>query len=204
MSDLGGSQSGQVVVGEPLLVAGVRADQFRIEIDALTYFYTAGAYRPLVKGIRIHNEAWAGEAEEMVVTVRTEAVGTSSLIHPVARAYPIPAVGDIPIFFDVLNLRPNQNELARLDESVIGNVLVQIRIDDQLVAENRKTVEFLAYNQWLHSPLDYETLSAFVLPNHPAIAKVMEGVRQRMGQISGSTATAARILRGIWSEDSYT
>ena len=203
MSEFGGNLDGQGVVGDPLLNAAVRVDQFQIEIDALSYFYTAAAYRSLVKGIRIRNIGWTGDSEEMVVTVRTEAVGTRSLIHPIARAYPIPAINDFPIDFDVLKLRPNLTELADIDESVVGSILVQIHIEDQLVAEQRKTVEFLAYNQWLHSPLDYETLSAFVLPNHPAISKVMEGVRTRMGKIAGSTATAGYQLYSRSPEAGY-
>lgn len=190
VSDLVKSAENQEIIGEPLLGVVPRIDRFHIEIDSLSFFYTAAAYRPLIKGIQITNLSWVGDAEEMVVTVQTEAVGTTSLIHPVARAYPIPAIKDIPINFDVLKLRPRLHELAALDESVVGNVVVQIHIDDQLVAEQRKKVEFLAYNQWLHSPLDYETLSAFVLPNHPVVAKIMEGVRERMNQLSGSSATA--------------
>ena len=178
MSEDSNTDSGRVVIGEPLLRAVQNAGKFEISVDTQRYFYTAASHRPLVKRIEILNKSWSGD-DEIVVSVHTEAVGTHSLIHPWAKAFPAILQRDT-LVVDVLSIRPNFVELANIEESVLGDVVVQVRIQDQVVAEHRQKVEFLAYNQWMFDRMDSECLTAFVFPNHPAVAKIMDGVRKRL------------------------
>lgn len=165
---------------DPLLRAVANAGKFEITVDAQRNFYTAASHRPLIKKIAIQNLGWDGsDSEEVVVSVKVEAVGAHALLHPWAKAYPPILKGDT-LTVDVFSIRPNLIELARLEESIQGDIVVQVRINDQVISEMRHTVEFLAYNQWMHDAMDFECLSAFVFPNHPVIAGIMDGVRSRL------------------------
>lgn len=165
---------------DPLLRAVANAGKFEITVDAQRNFYTAASHRPLIKKIAIQNVGWdSSDSEEVVVSVKVEAVGTHALLHPWAKAYSPILKGDT-LTVDVFSIKPNLIELARLEESIQGDIVVQVRINDQVISEMRQTVEFLAYNQWMHDVMDFECLSAFVFPNHPVIAGIMDGVRSRL------------------------
>ncbi len=165
---------------DPLLRAVANAGKFEITVDAQRNFYTAASHRSLIKKIAIQNIGWdSSDSDEVVVLVKVEAVGTHSLLHTWAKAYPPILKGDT-LAVDVLSIRPNLIELAQLEESMQGDIVVQVRINDQVISEMRQTVEFLAYNQWMHDAMDFECLSAFVFPNHPVIAGIMDGVRSRL------------------------
>ena len=187
MSDQSNEESWRSSSIDPLLRAVANAGKFEIEVDAQRYFYTAASHRPLVKRIAIRNVGWES-SDEVVVFVHTEAVGANSLLHPWAKAYPQILKGDT-LTVDVLSIRPNLIELARLEESVLGDIVVQIRVNDQVISELRQKVEFLAYNQWMHDKLDYECLSAFVFPNHPVVVTIMDGVRSRLLKETGDGTT---------------
>ena len=187
MSDNQNAGDSRVVIGDPLLRAVQNAGKFEISIDSQRYFYTAASHRSLVKRIEILNKSWSGD-DEIVVSVRTEAVGTQSLIHPWAKAYP-PIQQRDKLSIDVLSIRPNFIELANIEESVVGDIVVQVQIQDQVVAEHRQKVEFLAYNQWMFDQMDSECLAAFVFPNHPVVAQIMDGVRKRLAKELGSGDT---------------
>ena len=178
MTDSSNDNALQPGLIDPLLRAVANAGKFEIEVDSQRYFYTAASHRPLVKKIAIKNLGW-DSSDEIVVSVHTEAVGANSLLHPWAKAYPQILKGDT-LTVDVLSIRPNLIELARLEESILGDIVVQVRVNDQVISELRQKVEFLAYNQWMHDKLDYECLSAFVFPNHSVVANIMNGVRSRL------------------------
>jgi len=173
---------------DPLLRAVANAGKFEITVDAQRSFYTAASHRSLIKRIAIQNVGWDG-SDEVVVSVHTEAVGTHSLLNPWAKAYPQILKGDT-LTVDVLSIRPNLIELARLEESVLGDIVIQVRINSQVISELRHKVEFLAYNQWMHDVLDYECLSAFVFPNHPVVVNIMDGVRSRLLKDTNDGTTA--------------
>ena len=190
MTDSSNNNLPQPGVIDPLLRAVANAGKFEITVDAQRNFYTAASHRPLIKKIAIQNIGWeSSDSDEVVVLVKVEAVGTHSLLHPWAKAYPTILKGDT-LTVDVLSIRPNLIELAQLEESMQGDIVVQVRINDQVISETRQTVEFLAYNQWMHDVLDFECLSAFVFPNHPVIAEIMDGVRSRLLKDTKDGATS--------------
>ena len=187
MSNESNADAGRVVIGEPLLRVVQNAGKFEISVDTQRYFYTAASHRSLIKRIEIINNGWSGD-DEIVVSVHTEAVGTNSLVHPWAKAYPPIQLRD-KLNIDVLSIRPNFIELANIEESVVGDIVVQVQIQDQVVAEHRQKVEFLAYNQWMFDLKDSECLAAFVFPSHPVVSQIMDGVRKRLAKELGSGDT---------------
>lgn len=178
----------KAVVGEPLIGVAAQADKFEIQVDARKFFYTAASHRPLIRSIRITNRSWHGDDEEIHVSIHSETVGASSLIHPKVVAYPAIGIGDV-LDVEVNQIRPNLVQLASLNGSVIGDIVVQVKIGGQVMAEHRQVIEFLAYNQWFHDKLDYDCISAFVFPSHPVVAKIMEDVRGRLFTETGDGST---------------
>jgi len=179
-------QSG--IAGDPLLAVIANAGKLSINLDTERYFYPAASHRRLIKFLEISNLTWEGD-DEIIVTIFTEALGANSFIHPVAKAYPPIKPGD-SISVDVLSIRPNFKELAHLDESITANVVVRVSINGEIIAEERRPLQVLAYNQWMHDKNDFECLSAFVFPNHPVVAQIMEGVRARLERDTTSGATS--------------
>ena len=102
MSNESDGDEGRVVLGERLSQVVYNAGKFEISVDTQRSFYTAASHRPLVKRIEILNRSWSGD-DEIVVSVRTEAVGTHSLIHPWAKAFP-PILQRDKLVVDVLSI----------------------------------------------------------------------------------------------------
>lgn len=161
---------------------------FRIDADVRRHYYTAASHRPLVRSLKITNVAYSGTAEEVMVSVRAEAVGAPTILAPWRRMYRVPRRND-SINVDLLTLRPNMVQLASLDELVRGDVIVEITVEGEVLETVRHPVEFLAYNQWFHSEIDYECLASFVLPNHPTVAEIMIGARELLKKKTGDGST---------------
>ena len=130
----------------------------------------------------------ADSENELVVTVRAEVVGTNSIIFPWTQARAPLGINDVDIIHSI-RVQPNLIELASLDESRIGQIIVEVHCNDQLVGELRQQIEFLAYNQWMHAPQFYASLAAFVLPNHPTVNAIMDRVRDRLQRDTGRNST---------------
>jgi very-short-patch-repair endonuclease len=188
MTDNSSTQPSAPIPGEPLVANVPRAGMFEIDFSAEDYYYPAAAHRPIFKWIRVKNNGWSGE-DDIVVSVFSEATGAQALIHPVMVAYP-PVPTGATISVETLTIRPNFNELAQLEESLIGNLVVQVRINEVVVAEKRNRIEFFAYNQWMHNDYDFDCLSAFVFPNHPIVVEIMDGVRRRLKENTGDGSTS--------------
>jgi hypothetical protein len=178
MTDNSFPTQGSAVPGDPLLGGIPNVGKFEVDFASERYYYPAASHRPVFKWIEVKNTGWTGD-DEIIVSISSEATGAQALIHPVLKAYPAIQPGEtLPV--EVLAVRPNFNELAQLEESLIGNLVVQVRVNEQVVAEKRTRIEFLAYNQWMHDAYDYDCLSAFVFPNHPIVVKIMDDVRKRL------------------------
>ena len=161
---------------------------FRVDVDVRRHYYTAASHRPLVRSLKVTNVGYTGTAEEIMVSVRAEAVGAPVILTPWRRMYRVPRKND-SIDVDLLTLRPNMVQLASLDELVRGDVIVEVVVDGEIAESVRHPVEFLAYNQWFHSEIDYECLASFVLPNHPTVAEIMIGAREILKQKTGDGST---------------
>lgn len=175
------------VIGDPLL-KNTQVGSIAIEMDAIPYFYTAASYLPIIRQIRLKNLKLADSENELVVTVRAEVVGTNSIIFPWTQARAPLGINDVDIIHSI-RVQPNLIELASLDESRIGQIIVEVHCNDQLVGELRQQIEFLAYNQWMHAPQFYASLAAFVLPNHPTVNAIMDRVRDRLLRDTGRNST---------------
>ncbi len=170
---------------------------FSISLDAERYFYPAAAHRSIVKSLRITNKSWSGD-EEIIVSVFTESFGANSFVSRMAKAFPAIEIGK-SFSFDSNLVRPNFKELAHLDEIIVADLVIRVSIGDAIVAEERRPIDFLAYNQWVPDKHDHECLSAFVFPNHPVVVQIMDRVRNRLllDTNDGTTAGYQPFRQGI-------
>jgi hypothetical protein len=148
---------------------------FRVRADVNDYFYLAASHRPVVRSVEITNESVDPARGDVVLRVSVEA--EEPLVHVYEREIPSLEIGESKTF-RAIRMLPNFVELARLDEQLPANLLVEVLVGGETVGHSREPVTFLAYNQWMHRPEDYDSYSAFVLPHHPALAPVMNRVRR--------------------------
>jgi len=183
---------GQGVVGDPLLAGSQSVDGFEIQIDARPYLYTAASHRPLVRGITLKNRRWTPNCDELVISIESDGPSGPGLVHRWKVAIPARSIGEgLSLDRDLLDrIRPNLNRIASLDEAEIGDLIVRVHADGTLIGEARHRIDFLAYNQWMHVPSDYDCLSAFVFPNHVLISEIMDRVRLRLKAQTGDGATS--------------
>ena len=147
---------------------------FRVRADVNDYFYLAASHRPVVRSVEITNESVDPARGDVVLRVSVEA--EEPLVHVYEREIPPLEIGESKTF-RAIRMLPDFVELARLDEQLPANLLVEVLVGGETVGHSREPVTFLAYNQWMHRSDYWDSLSAFVLPHHPALAPVMKRVR---------------------------
>ena len=189
MSDSSNSSSVNNPVGDPLLNNVINVDRFKVDIDYVKYFYPAAHNRQIIRSLGVTNTGWADYAEELIIAVHIETVFGTRLSEQIAKAYRPPQIRD-RIQVETTKIRPKFSAITNLDEAESAEIVVQIYANENRLYEERFPIDFLAYNQWMHSPLDYDILSAFVFPNHPVVSKIMEGVGNRLLEATGDGSTS--------------
>ena len=197
MSDSSNSSSANNSVGDPLLNNVINVDRFKVDIDYVKYFYPAASHRPLIRQLVITNQSWTGDADELVVSVRVVASTGQDLTYPTVRAYRSIPVRD-QVSFEVSQIKPNLRAIADLEEADPAHVLVQVKAEEIIISEHRFAIDFLCYDQWMHSKIDYGTLAAFIFPNHPVVSQIMIGVRDRLFKETGDGATDGYQHHTVW------
>ncbi len=99
--------------------------------------------------------------------------------------------------------------LGQLNEAVRGQVRISVRSGDRKLVESVIDLRLLARDQWGGAGSSPELLSAFVMPNDPAVAKILKSasaVLEKHGKDSslegyqrGEPARVWMILSAIWS-----
>lgn len=75
---------------------------------------------------------------------------------------------------EVKGLLLSANFLSELTEKLTGDLVLSIFKGEELVIKENYSVDILAYDQWNGIGVLPEMLAAFVTPNHPEIAKVLQ------------------------------
>jgi len=161
---------------------------YSVRADVNDYFYLAASHRPVVRSVEITNESVDPARGDVVLRVSVEA--EEPLVHVYEREIPPLEIGESKTF-RAIRMLPNFVELARLDEQLPANLLVEVLVGGETVGHSREPITFLAYNQWMHRSDYWDSLSAFVLPHHPALAPVMERARHLLGggDYAGNSST---------------
>ena len=162
--------------------------RIRLELECNETYYYAVSHRPVVKLLTITNLDDHSTAGNLVVRITLESTAEQALLHDYEVEVPALQPFDEKTFHSI-RILPNHGELARLDEALVVNLVATAYIGERAVGVSRQPITFLAYNQWLHDPNYYDSLSAFVLPNHPALSPVMDRARTLLGERTGDTST---------------
>ena len=76
--------------------------------------------------------------------------------------------------------------LLNLADSMRGSITIGLEQDGVVIAEETKSVELLAYNEWGGAGYMPELLAAFSMPNDPAVDRVLRD--ERIDEKSPSTS----------------
>jgi hypothetical protein len=159
-------------------------------------FAYAGTRRPIVKGITVH-QSGALISEDIEIFPRVSFnfplpeplcgpwEGNKRIIESKGQR-----IGD-SISWERVNLDLNYPLLGRLQEKVLGQIVVEIvnAQTDEVLAIERKNYELLAPNQWQFEASFHEVLSAFVIPSDAFVAEILKKARQLLQQRTGDSST---------------
>src|SRR4051812_8775772 len=129
--------------------------------------------------------ALTADAPVRGATVR---LGVRDAEGPIARSIELLAdidEGRTTVLTDV-GLVMDPAAMLHVDEQRPGVIDVEVEVDGEVVGETSRSVQVLAAQQWLATPLPLalEMLAAHVMPNHPAITAV---VGEAAGVLGGET-----------------
>lgn len=91
--------------------------------------------------------------------------------------------------------------LGDLTESMVGNVTLRLEAESGVLAETCYPVELLARNQWGGTSSMAELLPAFVMPNDPAVDRILKAasdVLRRAGHKDGIDGYEAKSRKRVW------
>src|SRR5436305_5549440 len=128
------------------------------------------------------------------VTVRgaTVRLGVRDAEGPIARSIELLAdidEGRTTVLTDV-GLVMDPAAMLHVDEQRPGVIDVEVEVDGEIVGETGRSVQVLAANQWLATPLPLalEMLAAHVMPNHPAVTALVSEAADLLEETTGSGA----------------
>ncbi len=137
---------------------------------------------PVIRELRIKNQS-GRELANVTVTITPEPPFASPLTVTIGAM----ASNEETVLSSVkLNLQPTF--FAQLTESTTGEIDVAVTADDLPAYKREFPIEVLAYDQWCGSSILPEMLSAFVTPNHPAIAPILRQASAWMERWTGNSA----------------
>ncbi len=145
---------------------------------------------PVVRGVWIENLSDT-PIEDVELTIRAEPDLASPVVRRIDR---IPGHQGHRLASVDLPLGPAR--LVNQMEREAGELVVEVRAKGEVVATTRRPLEVLAYGEWAGTRSLPEILAAFVLPNHPEVARILLLAREHLGRATGSPA-----LDGYQSHD---
>src|SRR3954469_23800880 len=133
--------------------------------------------------------ALTADAPVRRATVR---LGVRDAEGPIARSIELLAdidEGRTTVLTDV-GLVMDPAAMLHVDEQRPGVIDVEVEVDGEIVGETSRSVQVLAANQWLATPLPLalEMLAAHVMPNHPAVTALVSEAADLLEQKTGSGA----------------
>lgn len=132
---------------------------------------------PVLRELRVENHHEEERLEGLSLTLRADPDFVNAKEWTVDRIEPR---GSLSI--SDRDLEVSGGFLRNVTEAVRGHVALRLEKDGKTMAELRKPVELLAYNEWGGSSFMPELLAAFSTPNDPAIDKVLRGASEILRQ----------------------
>ena len=89
------------------------------------------------------------------------------------EAVPVDLKPSEPVEISPINIILLSDYLFSLTEKLVGNVTIQALQGEEVIAEESRNIELLAYDQWSGINFMPETVAAFVSPNHPKVQEIV-------------------------------
>ena len=134
---------------------------------------------PVVKLLRISNPG-ADPLEDLVLTVWIDHDLAPAVQHHIARIG-----GGETWNLEKLDLPLDPAVLLRQEEREVSTLHVEVRRGDDVLCRERLSVEILAYNEWGGLSTLPEILAAFVMPNQPAVERILGRMRDVLKEQTG-------------------
>ena len=93
-----------------------------------------------------------------------------------------------PVETAPINIILNADYLFSLTEKLVGSVTIEALQGDEVIAEETRTIELLAYDQWSGINFMPETVAAFVSPNHPKVQEIVAAAGKYLQKWCGDPA----------------
>lgn len=145
---------------------------------------------PLLHRLRLTNSG-ENDFKDFTLRVRGEPDFCVDWTRPVDR---LRAGHELTI--EDIDLRLSPSFLVNLTEAVRGRLWVEVVSGEEVLHRAVSDVELLAYDEWPGAACPPEILAAFVMPNHPAIERVLIVASDLLGKATGQSS-----LEGYQQED---
>ncbi|HEX5053006.1 MAG TPA: DUF3320 domain-containing protein [Planctomycetota bacterium] len=137
---------------------------------------------PWLTSVRLHNPTPAALRDLRVAIELQPALAEPQVLH-VAE---VPAGGTVDL--PVPDLRLVASALANTIERQRAELAVRVEQGPAVLATMVRSIDVLAYNEWPGVTVLPALLAAFVAPNHPALAPLLQRVAELLEQRTGSRA----------------
>ena len=162
----------------------------RVEFDRRINFAMQQNDVPVVKALRIENRTDA-PLRDLKVRISAEPAFAQGWGSRVA------VVGEQATYnLESVDLELSPGFLGELTERVRGQLRAEVRRGGEVLAHCTAPVELLAHDEWGGLSSLPEILAAFVLPNHPAVERILRSAAEFMSHWTGDPS-----LNGYQSQD---
>ncbi|MBR1432928.1 DUF4011 domain-containing protein [Ruminococcus sp.] len=104
------------------------------------------------------------------------------------ESVPVDLAPSQPVEIAPVNIIMLADELFNLTEKLVGSVTIEALQGDEVIGQESRTIELLAYDQWSGINFMPETAAAFVTPNHPKVQEIISAAGVYMKKWCGDPA----------------
>ena len=173
-------------LGQPACVVSEAPPSVKIQADIAGSF-TFASYQnaiPVLRSLAIENPT-----DRHLEQCRLAMVATPSFLRPKLWTIDRLVPGDRIVIND-RRIELDAGYLAGLDEAERGEITLRLYAKDECLAESRLPVRLLARDEWGGVADMAQLLPAFVLPNDPAVAKILRSAADSLAGHGHSSGLA--------------
>jgi hypothetical protein len=135
---------------------------------------------PLVRKFAIENKS-----ERDLVDVQIQIDGEPEFAGSWSYRIDIISPGET-VTIDTKDFRLSARFLSELTEKVSGEIKLIVKSNNEIIFQERYSLDILAYDQWNGIGVMPEMMAAFVTPNHPEISKIIRSASEVLNRWTGS------------------
>ena len=88
----------------------------------------------------------------------------------------------------MVEIKPDINALSTTTETIGTSFTLTVADDEEELFRADYPISLLAYNQWSGTTIMPELIAAYVVPNHPALSRVLVNTGRQLEQLTGSSS----------------